>query len=249
MEYRISFDLHTHTVYSGKNHGKGSIMENAAAAKAAGLSLVGISDHGPGHMTYALDLDKLPRIRQEIKEAQKAFPGLDIQLGVEANIAGTSGRLDLDRESCGLFDYIMAGYHYAYWGENKLQGLGICVGGWLAGKGLTTASRARTRNTDMVVAAVMENGLKVLTHPGDKISVDIGPIAEACRDTGTLMEINDHHDGLSLEGLKTAMNYDVSFILGSDAHRPEMVGNVERALERAKLSGLDFSRIVNLKQG
>ncbi|MBR0521970.1 MAG: phosphoesterase, partial [Firmicutes bacterium] len=58
----------------------------------------------------------------------------------------------------------------------------------------------------------------------------------------------DHHNCLTVEGIRTAMKYDVTFILGSDAHVPQNVGMVERALARAEQAGLDLSRIVNYRR-
>src|SRR5690554_3674055 len=40
-------DFHTHTVYS---HGRGTIADNVAAARARGLAQVGMSDHGPANL-------------------------------------------------------------------------------------------------------------------------------------------------------------------------------------------------------
>ena len=94
-------DLHTHTTYS---HGRGSIADNAAKAAELGLERLGISDHGPGSLSYGIDMNKIPQMRKDIGEAGKLFPQLKIELGVEANIANLSGRLDIGKEEQKLFD-------------------------------------------------------------------------------------------------------------------------------------------------
>lgn len=245
MKSAVSFDLHTHTVWS---HGKGSIADNAAAAAAAGLERLGISDHGPGNLAYGIDLSLLPQKRKEIEECRAAFPGLKLELGIEANIVNPDGTLDITKEQQALFDYIIAGYHYSYLGKKPLRSVGVVIGGWLKERGITSSVRVRNYNTDFVVNTLLANRIDILSHPGDKASFDIDAIAKACQETGCIMEINDHHNGLSEEGIKTAMKYDVRFILSSDAHRPQAVGRVERALERAKLAELDLTRIVNYRE-
>ena len=174
MKSRIFFDLHTHTTYS---HGKGSIADNAARAAELGLERLGISDHGPGSVSYGIDMKKIPQMRKDIEEAEKLFPQLKIELGVEANIANLSGRLDISREEQKLFDYIIAGYHYSYLGEKPFTGISICVGGWLHERGLTTSARTRVRNTDIVVNSLLENKIDIISHPGDKADFDIDAIA------------------------------------------------------------------------
>ena len=60
MESKLRFDLHTHTIYS---HGKGDIEDNWKAAKEAGLEVLGISDHGPGHIGFGLKVAKIPEMK------------------------------------------------------------------------------------------------------------------------------------------------------------------------------------------
>ena len=187
-------------------------------------------------------------MRKDIEEAEKLFPQLKIELGVEANIANLSGRLDISREEQKLFDYIIAGYHYSYLGEKPFTGISICVGGWLHERGLTTSARTRVRNTDIVVNSLLENKIDIISHPGDKADFDIDAIARACEQTDTIMEINDRHHCLTVEGIKTAMKYDVRFIMSSDAHSPEAVGRVENAWKRVQEAGLDPLRIVNYRR-
>lgn len=237
MAYRLRYDLHTHTIYS---HGKGSILDNAKVASEKGLSLLGIADHGFGHNFFGMKPEDVPAMRNDIEEAKKLFPELGIQLSVEANIINKSGNLDVSREEQKLFDYVIAGYHYGILGEDPLSAIGICLGGYVR------LFSNRTLNTDIVVKALYENDIKLLSHPGDKIEVDIREIAKACEDTHTMMEINDHHKCLSVSGIRTAAEYDVDFVISSDAHIPQNVGNFERALKRAEAAALPLERIVNL---
>jgi len=237
LGYKLLYDLHTHTTFS---HGKGSIFDNVVSARNKGLKMIGIADHGPGHKLYGMNMKELPEMRRQIEEVRKMFPEIDIQLAAEANIVNESGILDIGKEDQKLFDYIIAGYHYGAFGDKPLKTIGVCLGGFVK------FFSARTYNTDLVIKALHENDIKMLTHPGDKIDFDLDEISKACEQTHTIMEINNHHNGLSVEGIKIASKYDVEFVISSDAHKPCDVGNCDAALERARIAGLDFSRIKNI---
>ena len=59
------------------------------------------------------------------------------------------------------------------------------------------------KNTAMILDSLYANEeagnhIDILTHPGDKGPFDIEDIAKACADTGTLIEINDKHQHLTV---------------------------------------------------
>ena len=66
--WKLLYDHHTHTTFS---HGKGSIEENVKEAIAKGLTSVGITDHGPGHLTYGLKRENYPIMRAEVDSLNK----------------------------------------------------------------------------------------------------------------------------------------------------------------------------------
>lgn len=242
--YRLLYDLHTHTTYS---HGKGSIEDNVKAAVARGLKAVGISDHGPGHVTYGVKRKKIPAMRAEIERLKPLYPQIEILLGIEANIINLSGKLDVTQEEIRQLDYLLAGYHYGVFGEHPVSSLGVharnfVVSGWLH---RSTKAQIR-RNTEMTVRAIYENEIKILTHPGDKGAFDIEEIARACADRGTLMEISTWHSWLTVDGIRQAAKTDVRFVISSDAHTPERIGDCLGAVTRIRKAGLDFERVENL---
>lgn len=244
----MKYDYHTHTTYSHGmfriKHAKGSIMENVAYAHAQGLREIAITDHGPGHVGYGMNLKEVPKMRADIAAAQEAYPDMKIYLGVEANIIDTANGLDLRPEDFELFDFVLAGYHF---GIPK----GHLVGNKLSSfKGYPAGStfKLMAANTDMTIRALYENDIKIITHPGDKGPFDISAISMACEETGTLMEINTHHDHLTVDEIRVAMQNDVSFIIDSDAHKPTDVGNFSGGVLRALEAGLDIARIVNIEE-
>jgi len=251
---KLKYDLHTHTVFS---HGKGTIEENVRAAVAAGLQAVGISDHGPGHLTYGVRRSDFAVMRAEIDRLRESYPQIEILLGVEANIIDPSGKLDISAEEEKLFDYVNAGYHYGVFGPKPFFAAGVHLANlaWEASHSVGVEKKRsrkrpgmiRTINTELAIEAIYENRIKVLTHPGAKADVCIDEIAKACAERGTLLELNDGHGYLTAEGIREAASADVSFIIGSDAHRPDRIGHCGRALRIAAEAGLDLSRIVNLE--
>jgi putative hydrolase len=243
-KYRLTYDWHTHTVFS---HGKGSIADNVRAAACLGLRGIGITDHGPGHLFYGVRRSRLAAMRGEIEALRAQNPGLGIFMGVEANIVDASGRLDLSPSEFGFFDYVIAGYHYGAFGGNPLA-MGVFHAENMIGGALGLSSgRLLAKNTEMVEKALYSNNIKILTHPGDKGPVDLFAVARACAETDTLFEINARHKSLTAEGLRAAARSDAKFAVSSDAHSPESIGEVTRAAELIAEAGLDAERVVNLR--
>lgn len=242
--YHLVYDLHTHTTFS---HGKGSIEDNVKAAAAKGLKTIGISDHGPGHVTYGVKRRNLSVMRTEVERLKPLYPEIEILLGIEANIINPSGRLDVTEEEMKQFDYLLAGYHYGVFGESPAFALGLHVQNYIVSGLLHRSTKTqKSLNTELTIKAIYENRINILTHPGDKGAFDIGEIARACADRGTLMEISTWHDWLTVDGIRQAAKTDARFVISSDAHTPERIGDCQGAVDRIIEAGLDFERVVNL---
>lgn len=239
--YRMTFDWHTHTVYS---HGKGTIEDNVRIAHERGLREIAITDHGPGHLTYGLSMKKVQEMRAEIQRLETVYPDVKVLLGVEANTRYGAPYIDLTEEEEAQFDIVLAGYHYGIPGAGMVKNWLSGQFGWFCGE----TSDLRVRNTAMILDAVYNHKITVLTHPGDKGPFAIEDIARACADTGTLLEINMKHAHLTVEEIQAAMKYDVKFIIGSDAHVPGAVGAYLGSLARAFEAGLEPERIVNIEK-
>ncbi len=235
---KMIFDYHTHTTFS---HGKGSIEDNVVVALEKGLKGLAISDHGPGHWTYGIQRKNISVMREEIERLKPLYPDLDLYLSVEANIVDQGNGLDLTEQEKADFDFIHAGFHYGvskcYSFSNFLQDKGMPL----------NREKLREKNTQMVIKAIEQNHIKILTHPGDKGPFDINEIAKVCEREQVWMEINNRHHHLTKEEIKTAMKHDVVFVISSDAHHPKNVGNFSEALSRAKDAGLDLQRIINIQ--
>ncbi len=245
-KYRMLDDIHTHTTFS---HGKGSIEDNVKSAVEKKLRTIGISDHGPGHLTFGVKRSDFPVMRKEIERLRPLYPDIEILLGVEANIINASGHLDITAEECRSFDYVLAGYHYGIFGEQPFRAAKIhMVNLYDTWRGKTQDGKQKAEDTELVIKALHENDIKVLTHPGDKGRFDLLALAKACEETNTLMEISNWHEAPLTEGLRECAKTGVSFIVSSDAHTPERVGTFSGGLRRALEAGVDPARILNLEK-
>lgn len=243
-KYKITADFHTHTVYSCVGpylHGKGTVLENVEAAVRQGLKVIAITDHGPSDF-YGLDIDRIPQMREDICEAKEKYPDIRILLGVEADIVDSPNGLDVSDEDQKKFDFINAGYHYvpncrmlANWQAYRFP----CLP--------SVREKLRKQNTDRIVKALTSNRVFILTHPGDKAYIDTQRVAQACQDTHTLVEINARHRHPNCEELKIFAQYDVKFVISSDAHSPDKVGRYDKSLALAFSAGIPAERIVNIK--
>lgn len=238
-------DYHTHTIYS---HGSGSIRDNVEAALKKGLKEIAICDHGPGHYLYGVKKKNIPIMRKEIDRLNEEYSKRDIKilLGVEANLTGFDGSIDMDDELIRQTDILLLGYHYGVVPEGLKNGLGLYIMNPITKFLPIGRKTALELNTMAFVKAINNYSIDFITHPGSKAKVDIRTLAREAGKVGTALEINSKHSQLSVESIEIAMKEDVEFIINSDAHTPEDVGNIEKAIKRAKDAGLPMDRIRNL---
>ena len=239
---KIFADYHTHTIYS---HGKGTIRENVESAIKKGLKEIAICDHGPSHVGFGVKRKNFKKIRQEIDNLNKEYSQIKILMGVEANIIGYDGEIDVNDEIMELIDILLVGFHFGAMPKSIRDAYNMFVVNYLGRFSKKIDKKARDMNTKAVINAINRYDIDLITHPGAKVDIDTKELAKAASQRGTALEINSSHGFLTLEYLKIAMEENVKFLISSDAHRPEDVGNVESAIQRALKAGLNADRIIN----
>jgi putative hydrolase len=254
MMINLTGDYHTHTIYSSGfkkkgNHAKGTIEENVAEAYAKGLDTIVISEHGPGHYLYGLKVENIPVMKKEIERLREIYEpkGLRILLGLEANLVGIDGELDVDDKIMKELDILLMGYHYGATPASFRDAFGLYFSPQLARLFASTMERTKERMTEAFIKAMDRYPINIITHPGSKARVDIVQVAKKAAEVGSALEISSKHDQLSVESLKLIKDIPVMLYLNSDAHEPSKVGDMDKGIERVKASGVNLDRIVNIK--
>jgi putative hydrolase len=235
-------DYHTHTTYS---HGKGSIEQNVKAALDRGLSRVGISDHGPANIGIGTRLDDFPRIRKEIDEMNAKYDKIKVVQGIEANVISIDGELDVPMHVLKKLDMVMAGLHLLVKPASLSDGYQLFFKNQLGKLYRPLSEKARTTNTKALIEALYRYPIEVITHPGLRLDIDTCELSRAAAKKGVALEINASHGYLSDDYIKIALRQGASFMIGSDAHRPEDVGRLENGVSAAKRCGVPPERILN----
>lgn len=244
---RLIADYHTHTIYS---HGKGTIRDNVEAALKKGLKEIAICDHGPGHFLYGVKREKLFKMREEIDQLNAEYrnKGIKILLGVEANLIGYDGAIDVDDEVIKILDLLLLGFHYGAIPKSIREYMLLNVANPLS-KALSFMGKwIERKNTEAIIKALEKYPIDLITHPGDKARLDIRKVAEVASKKGVALEINAKHKELSVESLRMLLDTKVEFLINSDAHSPQEVGQVDKSIKRAMEAKIPIHRIRNLEE-
>lgn len=202
----MQFDIHTHTIASG--HGTScTIADMAKAAAANGLSLIGISDHGPATMAAGT-----PSYFRSLLMAPHYRCGIRLLYGVEVNILDNKGTVDLEDDILCRLDYAIASMHI----QNKKPG-------------------TRSENTQAYLAAMEHPNVKMIGHCDDaKYPVDYRTLVYGAKRHHVLLELNEAsltpsgYRGDTWANNKEMLHwcryYSHPVILSSDSHGPDHVG-------------------------
>lgn len=240
---KLNCDYHTHTKYS---HGKGTILENAIAAKSAGLKEIAVTDHGFSHPAFGMRRRKLDKMREECEQATK-FTGVSVKLGIESNILGESGKIDVKPKDYEKLDMILAGVHrfvlydgIPSWFKLLFRNM------YLTSFHKNPSQSVIDYNTKVYINAIKNNPIDILTHVNYLVFCDPVEVAKCCADYGTYLEINTKKIHLSCEQWQKVIDTKVNFIIDSDAHSVDRVGDTKLFEEQDKLINFPKDRIFNI---
>lgn len=238
----LTADYHTHTVYSD---GDNTIMENAEQAKKVGLREIAITEHGFSHIWFGIRRKQMPQFIREIREAERVT-SVRTLVGIESNIRGKSGLCDLTEKDYENFDVYLAGIHVCIYFD-KYADRKIGWGSWMRSKMHIKPSKSLIRyTTEAYINTVKKNPIDVLTHVNYLCWSDAVEVAKCCRDYGTYMEISSKKQHLTDEELAAVADTGVRFVINSDAHYIERIGELKLAEEQIKRVGIPLDRIDNI---
>jgi DNA polymerase (family 10) len=226
----IRGDLHTHT---DNSDGKNTIEEMAEAAVGRGYDYYNITDHSKSQgiitgiegPTYR---DQIARVRAAARAIEKRHKGFRLLCGVEVNIL-PDGSLDVADDILADLDLVVASVHSQF-------------------------RQPRDQMTARICRAVASPHVDILGHPtGRKVEarepydVDLEEVFKACLAGHTAVEINASPARLDLNDVfaRRARELGLKISIGSDAHRPGELGQMEFGVYVAQRAWLQTDDILN----
>ena len=220
--------FHCHTDWSD---GSATLEEMARAAKRIGYKYLGIADHSQtaayaGGLSPGRVLEQL----EAIDSLNTKIRGLRLFKGTESDIL-PDGRLDYSEELLAQFDYVVASVHSSF-------------------------TMSRDDMTRRIIRAVSHPRCTMLGHPTGRLllrrdgySVDLDAVIDACREHGTMIEINANPMRLDLDAqhCRRAKAKGIKIVINPDAHSTGGLGDVCYGVDVARRGWLEPANVVNTR--
>ena len=234
-------DYHTHTVYT---HGKSTIEENVLSAIKKGLKEIAITEHSYKHFAHPVKREDIKVMREEIDRLNEKYPEINILLGLECNLLGLNGELDIDDEIEEMLDLVVVGYHKMFKTSFKNFWRFLVPNTF---RFLPASKRRIELNTMAYINAMKNHNVDILAHLkyGNCI-VDVKKIADYASSHGTYIELNGKRINFTDEEILYMVDNGVNLVIDSDAHCACRVSENVQAEEIMKRLNIDEKHIVNI---
>ena len=228
----IRGEFHSHTTWSD---GTRSVLEMAQAAHAHGYSYWSVSDHSVGlGIVQGVDGERLRKQAEEIAAANAWFAeqGITFRIlqGSEVEILA-DGELGLSDAVLATLDVVVASIHSAQ-------------------------RQDRETITARCLKAVYNPHVDILGHPTSRIiglrpptEIDVEQVLQACKETGTVVEINANPARLDLNDVysRRAVELGCKLVINCDAHSLADLDLLEYGIHTARRGWLTAADVVNTR--
>ncbi|OUO90698.1 histidinol phosphate phosphatase [Gordonibacter sp. An230] len=236
---------HTHTCFT--NHGEGTVGELVAAAAAAGVSTIAVTEHYPLSDAFdpvryvSMGAERVGEYLAAVEAARAAHPEIEVIVGCELDWLGDDEDRDLSHEDFSSFQVVLGSVHFVdHWPfddpaqRDRWDEVGV--------------DAIWRRYFEVWCEAVSSDApFTIMAHPdlvkkfGFMPSFDPQPLyeqaAEACAAAGRMVEVNTSGLQYACKEMFPAPALLAAFCragvpctVGTDAHAPE---HVARGIEQA----------------
>ncbi len=219
--------LHCHSTWSD---GESSIAEMAEAARALGMTYLGLCDHSRT-AAYAGGLS-IERVREQHREIdalnEKLAPSFRVLKGTEVDILA-DGSLDFPDEVLASFDLVVASVHSRF-------------------------NMSREEQTRRMIRAVENPYVDVVGHPTGRIllardpyPLDLHALIDAAAERGVAIEINAHPSRLDLDppAVRYGLSRGMKTSIDPDSHTTSGLADVAYGIESARRGWCTAGDVLN----
>jgi DNA polymerase (family 10) len=218
-------------MHSSETDGKDDVRTMAAAARAAGLEYIAITDHSQAlAMANGLDEHRALAHAEAVRAIDRAGAGIRLLAGIECDIR-PDGSLDLADDCLAALDLVVVSVHSAF-------------------------NQDAAQMTDRLLRAIENPHVDILGHPtGRRIlqrapyAFDVEAVVNAAVRHGVALEINCQVDRLDLNDVhaKLARDRGARLVISSDAHSQAAFGRLRWGVLVARRAWLQPSDVLNTR--
>lgn len=220
----IKGDLHMHTTYSD---GAFSIRDMVEANIAKGYEFMVITDHSQSlRVANGLQVERLLRQNEEIKQLNKEYDEIDIYSGIEMDIL-PEGSLDYDDEILAQLDYVIAAIHQSF-------------------------NQSEAEIMQRLENACRNPYVRHIAHPTGRIigrrpgyEPNIEKLAQLAEETNTILEINANPKRLDLNAQTVRQYPNVKLTINTDAHHVDHLEFMKYGVATAQKGFVTKDRVIN----
>ncbi|WP_049417333.1 DNA polymerase/3'-5' exonuclease PolX [Staphylococcus hominis] len=220
----IKGDLHMHTTYSD---GAFSIREMIEANIKKGYEYMVITDHSKSlKVAHGLQVERLLRQNEEIKNLNEEYTEIDIYSGTEMDIL-PDGSLDYEDDILSQLDYVIAAIHQSF-------------------------NQSEEEIMQRLEHACRNPYVRHIAHPTGRIierregyQPNIEQLMQLAEETQTVMEINANPKRLDLNAATVKKYPNIKLTINTDAHHVDHLDFMKYGVATAQKGFVNKDRVIN----
>ncbi|HEX4823654.1 MAG TPA: DNA polymerase/3'-5' exonuclease PolX [Candidatus Polarisedimenticolaceae bacterium] len=221
--------LHVHSTWSD---GTATIRAMAEAARAMGMTYLGMCDHSRS-AAYAggMSIERVLEQHREIDTLNAEYAGaFTVLKGIEVDIL-VDGTLDYPDEVLRSFDLVVASVHSRF-------------------------NLSAAEQTERMIRAVRSGFVDIVGHPTGRIllgrdpyPLDLFALIDAAAERGVAIEVNAHPHRLDLDpvGLRHGLARGLETAIDPDAHETGGLHDITYGIDTARRGGCTAADVLNTK--
>lgn len=220
----IKGDLHMHTTYSD---GAFSIREMIEANIKKGYEYMVITDHSKSlKVAHGLQVERLLRQNEEIKNLNEEYTEIDIYSGTEMDIL-PDGSLDYEDDILSQLDYVIAAIHQSF-------------------------NQSEEEIMKRLEHACRNPYVRHIAHPTGRIierregyQPNIEQLMQLAEETQTVMEINANPKRLDLNAATVKKYPNIKLTINTDAHHVDHLDFMKYGVATVQKGFVNKDRVIN----